>query len=195
VASIIELVSILLTSLGMNLIPFASPSNLFIASNAALISQVDPISIGLLVAAGSAAAKSIHYVVTYFVGRHVGEERRKRLDSLAARFRHWEFLALFIAAATPIPDDPVIVSLGLMKYNPAKFLLAFFSGKLVVTMTGAYFGRVSEDLLSSMVSQEVLVATSIILTLIITVVLLKIDVEGIARRALKRITKEKSDCT
>jgi hypothetical protein len=35
--SFIELLVVLLRSFGLNLIPFASPSNLFIASNSALI--------------------------------------------------------------------------------------------------------------------------------------------------------------
>lgn len=188
-ASVLELIVIFLTSFGLNLIPFASPSNLLIASNAALISSVDPIGIGLLVASGSTGAKSIHYIVTYFVGKRIRKDRRERLDALAIKFRHWEFITLFIAAATPIPDEPVIVPLGLMKYNPGKFLLAFFSGKLVVTIAGAYLGRAGEELLSSVISQEILFAISLILTLVITIVLLKLDVEGIARKAFKRIVK------
>jgi hypothetical protein len=42
-ASLIELLVVLLSSFGFNLIPFAGPSNLFIASNFALILGVaDP---------------------------------------------------------------------------------------------------------------------------------------------------------
>jgi hypothetical protein len=36
------------------------------------------------------------------------------------------FSSWFGSAATPIPDEPVAIPLGLTKYNPAKFLLAFF---------------------------------------------------------------------
>lgn len=183
---LIELLTILLTSFGLNLIPFAGPSNLFIASNAALLGTADPISIGFIVALGAATAKFIHYMVTFFISKHIGEQRRKRLDAVAPKLRRWGFVALFIAAATPIPDEPVIIPLGLLKYNPIKFFLAFFAGKLLITTIGAYLGRVSEDFLASVISQETLIIISIVATIIITVVLLKIDVEKTAQRILRR---------
>ena len=65
-ASLIELLVVLLSSFGLNLIPFAGPSNLFIASNFALILNVgDPVTLvalGFLVALGATLAKSIHYL-------------------------------------------------------------------------------------------------------------------------------------
>ena len=60
-ASIVELILVLLTSFGFNMIPFAGPSNLFIASNAALVlNSTDPttlVAVGFLVALGAAFAK------------------------------------------------------------------------------------------------------------------------------------------
>ena len=183
---LIELLTILLTSFGLNLIPFAGPSNLLIASNAALLGTADPISIGFVVALGAATAKFIHYMVTFFISRHIGEQRRKRLDAVAPKFRRWGFVALFIAAATPIPDEPVVIPLGLLKYNPIKFFLAFFAGKFLITTAGAYFGRVSEDFLASAISQETLIILSIAATIIITVVLLKVDVAKAVQRIFRR---------
>ena len=186
---LIELLTILLTSFALNLIPFASPSNLLIASNAALLGTADPISIGFLVAIGAAIAKFIHYIVTFFISGHIGEQRRKRLDAVAPRLRRWGFVALFIVAATPIPDEPVVIPLGLLKYNPAKFLLAYFAGKLSITVAGAYLGRLGEGLLGSVISQEAIIIVSIVLTIAITVMLLKVDVEKIAQKVLRRKTK------
>lgn len=186
---LIELLTILLTSFALNLIPFASPSNLLIASNAALLGTADPISIGFLVAIGAAIAKFIHYIVTFFISGHIGEQRRKRLDAVAPRLRRWGFVALFIVAATPMPDEPVVIPLGLLKYNPAKFFLAYFAGKLSITVAGAYLGRLGEGLLASVISQEAIIIVSIVLTIAITVMLLKVDVEKIAQKVLRRKTK------
>jgi membrane protein DedA with SNARE-associated domain len=186
---LVELLTILLTSFALNLIPFASPSNLLIASNAALLGTANPISIGFLVAIGAATAKFIHYIVTFFISGHIGEQRRKRLDAVAPRLRRWGFLALLIVAATPIPDEPVVIPLGLLKYNPAKFFLAYFAGKLLITVAGACLGRISEDLLASVISQEAIIIVSIVLTITITVILLKVDVEKIAQKVLRRKTK------
>jgi len=186
-ASHIELLGILLVSFGINMIPFTSPSNLLIASNAALLVNSDPLSVGGLVALGATCAKLIHYIISFFVGKHVGEERRKRLDTAAVKTRRWAFLAVFIAAATPIPDDPVIIPLGLMRYNPAKFTLAYFAGKLSIAFIGAFLGGFGDQLLSGYLSQGVLVIISIVLTIAITVVLLKADLSRIAEQILKKL--------
>jgi membrane protein DedA with SNARE-associated domain len=186
-ALFIELLSVLLIAFGINLIPFASPSNLLIASSAALMVNSDPFSIGVLVALGATSAKLIHYTITFFVGKHAGERTKKRLEAAAAKTRRWAALAVFIAAATPIPDDPVIVPLGLMKYSPVKFTASYFAGKLLVAVIGAFLGGFGEQLLSGYVSQIVLAIISIVLTIVITVVLLRIDLSQIAERILKKI--------
>jgi membrane protein DedA with SNARE-associated domain len=188
-ASLIELLTILFTSFGLNLIPFAGPSNLLIASNAALITNADPVSIGLLVAFGAAIAKFIHYIITFFISTHLGEQRRKRLEAVAPRLRRWGLIALFVVAATPLPDEPVVIPLGLLKYNPVKFFVAYFAGKLSITVAGAYLGRFGQDLLAPIMSQEALTIISIVLTIVITIILLKVDVEGLARKILRRKNK------
>jgi membrane protein YqaA with SNARE-associated domain len=188
-ASLYDFLGVLLTSFGINLIPFAGPSNLLIAANAALIVKADPWTIGFLVAVGSASAKLIHYVITFFAGNLLSEKRRKILDGESQRVKRWAFLALFVAAATPIPDDPVIVPLGLLKYNPVKFYLAVFLGKLAITIVGAYLGMSGADFFSSVMSQEAMVIISILLTIAVTVLLLKVDVVKILLDIKKRIMK------
>jgi len=185
-ASIWEVFGILTTSFTLNIIPFAGPSNLFIASNIALVFDVDPLTIGFLVAFGSASAKFIHYLVTFYVGKFISQKRRKRLDAAGAKLIRWAFLALFVVAATPLPDEPIIVPLGLLRYNPAKLFAAYFAGKLVIAVAGAYLGRFTHEVFFSMVSDEVLMIISVAVTIIATVVLLKIDVGEIAEKIMKR---------
>jgi membrane protein YqaA with SNARE-associated domain len=195
-ASLYELLGVLLASFGINLIPFAGPSNLLIAANAALIVNADPWTIGFLVAVGSASAKLIHYVITFFAGNLLNAKRGKILDAESQRVKRWAFPALFVAAATPIPDDPVVVSLGLFKYNPIKFYLAVFLGKLSITIIGAYLGMTGSGLFSSILSQQIMVVVSILLTVAVTLLLLKIDVgkilHGIEKRIVRREEKEQN---
>jgi membrane protein YqaA with SNARE-associated domain len=187
-ASIYELLGVLVFSFALNLIPFASPSNFFIASNAALLVESDPLMLGFLVALGSVCAKGIHYIITFFVSKHLSEKRRQRLDAGAVKIKRWAFLLLFVSAATPIPDEPVVIPLGLLKYNPAKFFVAFFLGKLSITIFGAYLGNWSEGLLSSVISQEIFIVISIVLTILITILLLKVDLGNVMKKILKRKT-------
>ena len=185
-ASPIELIGVLIGSFLVNLIPFAGPSNLFIASTAALTVQSDPFSLGFLVALGATLAKSVHYVVTFFIGKHIGEKRRERIDTKTLKIKHWAFFLLFAAAASPIPDEPVVVPLGLMKYSPAKFFAAFFSGKIIITVIGASLGSWTGEFFSPFISQEVLAVISITLTIIITILLLKVDTAKIIEKLFRR---------
>jgi membrane protein DedA with SNARE-associated domain len=175
------------TSFLLNIIPFAGPSNLFIASNAALlVTDADPFTIGLLVALGSASAKFIHYLITFFAGKYIGEKRRKNLDAAGLMLKKWAMLALFVVAASPLPDEPVVIPLGLIRYNPAKLLLAYFAGKLVIGVAGAFLGRFYHEVFVSTISEQLLMIISIVVTIVITIVLLRVDFEKLAEKILKR---------
>jgi membrane protein DedA with SNARE-associated domain len=191
---IIELFIVFLTSLGLNMIPFAGPSNLFIASNAALmVSSADSatlVAIGFLVAIGAALAKSIHYLVTFFIRGHLSQSWQKRLDADAAKVKRWAFLLLYVAAATPIPDEPVVIPLGLMKYSISKFFTAFFLGKLSITIIGAFLGVWTKSALSEWLSPEATIVLSVILTIVVTAILLKFDLAKLIEQ-IRSILKRK----
>lgn len=181
-----EILGILATSFFLNIIPFTGPSNMLIAANLALTTNADPLAIGLFVALGSALAKSTHYIVTFFIGGFIGKERRKRLDAAGEKIRGWASLALFIVAVSPLPDEPIVVPLGLIKYNPVKFFISYFAGKLLISSIGAYLGETGQKLLEPFVSQEILVVASIIFTIVVTILLLKVDITQFFRRETKQ---------
>jgi len=172
------------------MIPFAGPSNLFIASTAALgIANGDvgaSLIIGGLVALAATLAKGIHHMVTFFVSKRLSEQRRARLDADAVKIRKWAFLLLFVAAASPIPDEPIVIPLGLMKYSPTKFFSAYFLGKISITIPGAILGIVTGDVFSAWLSIDAMVVISIVLTIVVTVILLKVDVGKLVKRIFKR---------
>lgn len=181
-----ELLGVMFTSFILNIIPFAGPSNMLIASNVALTLKTDPITTGFVVALGSAFAKSIHYVITFFAGGFLGKKRRERLDAIGLKIKHWAFFALFAVATTPLPDEPIVIPLGLLKYNPLKFFAAYFLGKLVIAIVGAYFGLVAGERFAPIFGEEILVIASIILTIILTALLLKVDINEIAKKFIEK---------
>jgi membrane protein YqaA with SNARE-associated domain len=196
-ASIIEFILIFLAAFGLNLIPFAGPSNLFIASTAAIgLVNADTSSlliIAFIVALAASLAKGIHYMVTFFVSKHLSEKRRQRLDVDAAYIKRWAFVLLYAAAATPIPDEPVIIPLGLMKYSPVKFFTAYFLGKISITVAGAFLGKTAVDTFSAWLSPELMVVLSIVLTVVVTIILLKVDLGKLTERILKRKPAQKPE--
>jgi membrane protein DedA with SNARE-associated domain len=97
--------------------------------------------------------------------------------------KKWAMLILFVVAATPLPDEPVVIPLGLIRYNPAKLFLAYFAGKLVIGVAGAYLGAAAG---ASPINDQLLMIISIAVTIVITIVLLRIDFEKLAEKILKR---------
>jgi uncharacterized membrane protein YdjX (TVP38/TMEM64 family) len=197
--SVIELVILFAIAFGFNLIPFAGPSNLLIASTAAVgmvgADTATLLTIGLIIAVAATAAKAIYYAVTFFVREHLSEKRQSKLDKDAARIRRWAFLLLYLAAATPIPDEPIVIPLGLMKYSLPKFFTSYFLGKLTITVAGAFFGNAVAGIFSGWLSPTIMVIISIALTVIITIVLFKVDFEKLAQRLFKKKSKEKQEET
>ncbi|XHH07727.1 MAG: hypothetical protein ACFCUE_09095 [Candidatus Bathyarchaeia archaeon] len=187
----IEMLIIFATAFGFGLIPFAGPSTLFIASNAAVILGASDaptlVLVGFLVATGSALAKSVHYLTTFVISTRLSPQRQQRLQADAKVVNRWAFLFLFAAATTPIPDDPIVIPLGLTKYSPYKFFTAYFLGKLVITVSGAFLGYWTGQQFAEWLSPEVTIAVSVALTIIITFVLLKVDLGKLAEKISRRI--------
>jgi len=176
------LLGVFILSCAVYLIPFIGPSTMFFSGGLAclpILHSYSPFFIGLIVAIGSSVAKVIHYCVSYFAGGILSEERASKLHKYCEKMGRWKAFAVFLAAATPIPDEPVLIGLGLVQYSPLRVFLAFLVGKLVVTIPGAYIGRSAGVALNREVGDFWGTVVSIIFTVIVTIVLLKFDVEKI----------------
>lgn len=159
----------------INMIPFLSPSNMVLAGAAMLLLPgYNPIIVGIIVAVAATTAKLIHFFVVRGSRVVLSEERLQSLDAEKQRVEKWGALALFIAAASPVPDDPLIVYVGLTKYNTVKFTISYFIGKVAVTIAGALIGYSVGGYFESMP----IVLASIALTALITGFLFKRKTEG-----------------
>jgi membrane protein YqaA with SNARE-associated domain len=189
------------SAFAFNLIPFAGPSNLLIASTAAIgMGNIDAstlVIIGVIIALGATVAKGIHYMVTFFVSEHLSQKRQERLNMDAKVIRRWAFPLLFLVAATPLPDEPIVIPLGLMKYSPVKFFSAYFLGKLTIAVAGAFIGQEANTLFAGWLSPDQMfiasIVVSIALTVIITYVLLKVDLNKLAEKYLHRKPKAQAE--
>ena len=159
----------------INMIPFLSPSNMVLAGAAMLLLPgFNPILVGFIVAIAATSAKLIHFFVVRGSRVVLSEERLQSLDAEKTRVEKWGALAVFIAAASPVPDDPLIVYVGLTKYNTVKFTISYFIGKVAVTIAGALIGYSVGGFFESMP----IVLASIALTALITGFLFKRKTEG-----------------
>ena len=180
-----------LLSFAFNLIPFAGPSNIVIAGIIALnMPSASFWPIGLSVALGSSAAKMIHFYAAFLSSRVLKEDQRLRLSRYTKKVGNMGALLVFLAAASPIPDEPIVIPLGLMKYSPWKFLGTYFVGKCAVTIPGAYLGQSAGLSLIDAIGNVNVIIVSAIITVVATIVLVKVDLSAIFSRILGRRGKD-----
>ena len=171
----------------INMIPFLSPSNMVLAGAAMLLLPAfNPILVGIVIAISATAAKLIHFFVVRGSRKVMSEERLLSLDSEKKRVQKWGAFAVFIAAASPVPDDPLIIYVGLTRYSAVKFTISYFIGKVAVTILGALIGYSVGGFFESMP----IVLASIALTVLITGFLFKRKTEGEESDMLQDIIEE-----
>lgn len=181
---------VFLVSLAVNLLPFSSPSNLVLAGAAAfLFPTMNPLIVGLVVATAASVAKAAHYYVASYVGAKAGSKAEK-LKSYGKRLGKWGALAAFVAAATPIPDDPVVIPLAISHYSPVKFFAGYFAGKVLVSVAGAYLGRQSALSFQGLFPSNEYIILTAIASILIASALLKADLPALTARIKRRIKRD-----
>lgn len=125
-------------SLGTNLIVFIPVPYLLVILLAALSGQFDLALLVMASATGATIGKLIVFQSFYSGSRVIRDRARNNLNSFRMTFEKYAGLAVFLAAATPVPDDIVYVPLGLARYNRLKFFIALLAGKTVITLMVVY---------------------------------------------------------
>ncbi len=165
---------VLLLIVAINLLPFASPSNLILAGAIVYFTAMNPLAVAFIVAVGATVAKLVHYFIAAALGKRVNYSNGK-LGKYSKILGQWGALGAFIAAATPIPDDPVIIPLGMIRYDSVKFAASYFLGKLLITLVGAYGMKVAATRLETYFGNSASIIGSLILSVLAVTILLKTD--------------------
>lgn len=116
-----------------SLIPFIPLPGFLLLATMAVGDQFNLHVLALLSAITATVAKQIIFYVSYGGRKIINEKTRKRMRPFERLVKRYGAGAAFFAAATPIPDDLVYVPLGLAKYNPKRFFIATFTGKIVLS--------------------------------------------------------------
>ncbi|MEM3371946.1 MAG: hypothetical protein QXO55_05010 [Candidatus Korarchaeum sp.] len=166
----------------VSLVPFASPSNALMAALIAMsFPEMDRVLIGVSVALGATFAKTVHFSASYGVGklleRKVGDERIGKYG------RATLYMMNFVAAATPLPDEWIVIPMGLGRMNPLWFFLTYLAGKLVITVPAAYVGQGISHFVEGFLGESAWVF-SLAVGVIIAVVFVLIDFEKLSVKLL-----------
>ena len=161
-----------------NAIPYMSvPYLVVIAPLLARMESTELIISIVTLAIGASLGKLVVYVISRGVG---GVKRIKlKLRGLAVAINTYKkatFLAIFLAAATPIPDDVIYVPVGVSKYNVLFFFTAIFLGKLIITMLTAIYGITAARVLEEVgVPEWIYVPSMVVLTILIMLIINRIN--------------------
>jgi len=133
-------VGIFFMSMVSNSIPYVSLPYLAILVVMAPLFQMPALAV-----LSSALGATLGKVVILFLGRSfrriLSEETKENLKCFNALFRRWSFVAVFLFAASPLPDDVLYIPLGLSGYRLIPYFVAVFAGKVIVTSLAVVFGR------------------------------------------------------
>jgi membrane protein YqaA with SNARE-associated domain len=146
---------------------------------------LNPIFLALSAGLGAALGEMFGYMLGYYGRAVISDERKRKVDYILKIFKRYGSLAIFIFALTPLPDDLILIPLGIMHYSFIKAFIPCFLGKIVMSLILAYGGRLSISFIEIIFGGEegsiwAMMATTILLIAII-IVMLKVDWEKIIR--------------
>jgi membrane protein DedA with SNARE-associated domain len=161
--------------------------------------KLDPNSIAIYSATGIIIAKTIIFYLAYY-GHNILFKKRshfnKKIILLQKLSSKYGWKAAIIAAVTPIPDDIVYISLGLARYNPWKFVISTFIGKLaineIVVWAAVYLGKpfIDKFMYNNNTIDPFNVTISVIVSISIAIVIIytfmRIDMEKVIRKYFPR---------
>ncbi|MEB3756770.1 MAG: VTT domain-containing protein [Desulfurococcales archaeon] len=172
------ILGIFIVALLSNILPYLTvPYLVVISLYAASTGDVfDKIAVGLAGGLGAGLGKTILFFLFRTGRKLISVEKREQLTKFADMFQRGIFLALLLFAATPLPDDVFYIPLSVTGYSILRFFIAVTLGKTVITSLSVAFGSSLSILTgeTSIMSPEIILAT-IIATLIITYVVVKMD--------------------
>jgi len=166
--------------LGAASIVIPIPYTIFIFT-AGSLRVLDPFLIAISGATGSAIGEFFGYLLGYYGGGIVGEERQRRMNYVLRVFNRYGPVSIFLFALTPLPDDLLFIPLGMMRYSLLKAFVPSFIGKLLMCSILAYGGYLSIGIVSSIFGDGGIYTAiiSAVLLLIIIVAMFKVDWEKV----------------
>ena len=168
-------VGIFFVSMISNSIPYVSLPYLAI-----LVFMAPLFQLPFLAVISSAFGATLGKVVILFLGRSfrriLSEETKENLECFNTLFRRWSFLAVFLFAASPLPDDVLYIPLGLSGYRLIPYFIAVFAGKIIVTSLAVVFGRAFVEVANRHnIPFEVSLLLLVAVTILITYITVKVN--------------------
>lgn len=170
---------VFLVSLFGNVIPYSTIPYLFFVIIYA--SRVQDVLTNILIIIFGGLGAAIGKLVVYYIGRTarvvMSPQTRRNMELFARIASKGIFLAVFLFAALPLPDDVLYVPLGVSGYSVGKFFVALLLGKIIITGMAVYLGRAMSWLVEESAGMPLYMSIPLMLfiTMFLTYIVMKID--------------------
>jgi len=101
---------------------------------------LDPTLVAILGASGATLGTALYYVVGQGICRILPSKVKRYLDKGQIYINKYGAVAIFVFAASPLPDELIWIPVGCMRYDPRKALVACWLGKFVLMAVISYSG-------------------------------------------------------
>jgi membrane protein YqaA with SNARE-associated domain len=138
---------------------------------------LNPFLLGLVCGIGSTIGEFSAYLIG-MGGRKVIEGRyEERLESAKRLIQRYGATIIFLFALLPLPDDVILIPLGVLSYDLKKALGAMFIGKFMMLTFVDYAGRFSYTFVRDIFESGGIFGgvASVALLIVILVAMMKID--------------------
>lgn len=138
---------------------------------------LNPLLLGIACGVGATIGEFSAYLIGRGGRRVLDDRYGKQLETAKKLVQNYGMTIIFLFAVLPLPDDLILIPLGMLRYNLKKAIVAMFLGKLVMCTAVAYAGRYSYSIIKDIfVSSGWLGGIASTILLVITIyVLLKVD--------------------
>lgn len=140
---------------------------------------LNPLLLGLICGAGSTLGEFSAYLIGRGGRRIIDDRYGDRLETAKLLVQEYGMAIIFAFAVLPLPDDLILIPLGMLRYSLKKAMVAMFLGKTIMCVTVAYAGRYSYAFIRDVFASSGVVGglASTLLLAVIVYAMIKIDWE------------------
>lgn len=140
-------------------------------------SVLNPLLLGLAAGLGSTIGEFSAYLIGRGSRRLVEKTYGEKLDLVKSLVGRYGALIIFLFALLPLPDDLILIPLGMIEYSWQKVLLSMFLGKTIMCVIIAYAGLYSYSSIAQLFESSGPIGgvASLVLLAVVLYAMLKID--------------------
>lgn len=149
----------------------------FVLTIYAFGAKLNPLLLGIVCGFGSTIGEFSAYLIGRGGRRVIDDKYGKQLENAKKLIQKFGVFIIFLFAILPLPDDVILIPLGMMKYDLKKAMAAMFTGKTIMCIGIAYAGKYSYTIVRDLFDSSGILGgfLSVLLLIFVIILLLTID--------------------